>query len=32
MHYIEESTCDIVGTFPRLPRSFGGPRSDLEPP
>jgi len=23
MHCIEESTCDIVGTFRRLPQAFG---------
>jgi len=25
MYCIEESTCDIVGTFRRLPQSFGAP-------
>jgi len=29
---IEESTCDVVGTFRRPPQSFGVPRSDSAPP
>jgi len=32
MYCIEESTCDIVGTFRRPPQPFGAPRYDLAPP
>jgi len=31
MYCIEESTCDIVGTFQRPPQSFGAHRSDAAP-
>jgi len=32
MYCIEESTCDIVGTFRPPPQPFGAPRYDLAPP
>jgi len=32
IYRIEESTCDIVGTFWRPPQSFGAYRSCLAPP
>jgi len=31
MYCIEESTCDIAGTFPRPLQSFGALRSDPAP-
>jgi len=31
MYCIEESSCDIVGTFRRSPQPFGAPRSDSTP-
>ena len=32
IYCVEESTCDIVGTFQDPPQSFGAPRSDSAPP
>jgi len=31
MYGIEDSICDIVGTFRRPPQLFGAPRSELAP-